>query len=154
MLLQPKNRKFRKFRKGRLKFKVSSHAANQRSIASRFSLKYGDYGLITLEGARFTARQIEAGRRTITRSLRRTGRLWIRSFPDLPVSSKPTDARMGKGKGAVDYWICPLKPGQILFEIAGVEKEAAYKALEGAAKKFPFPTKAVSRMGALDDSYY
>ena len=149
MLLQPKRRKFKKARKGRLRKEVSNHCS-QRSLQKKFhNLKYGDYALISLVGARFHSRQLEAGRRTITSSLRRAGRLWIRAFPDLPVSAKPSEARMGKGKGPVSFWVAPVKSGQILYEIAGVPQEDALRALNNAAKKLPFPTRTLCRWKPL-----
>lgn len=145
MLREPKKRKFRKARKGRIQRKVSPDLAQRGTSALQLNLKYGDHALVSLASARWTARQIEAGRRTITASLKRAGRLWIRAFPDTPVTAKPTDARMGKGKGNVSYWIAPIKPGQPLFELAGVDKDRAIKALGAAAKKMPFPTSISSR---------
>ena len=150
MLLQPKNRKFRKARTGRIQRKLSPHCAQRGQISSHFALKYGEQGLISLASARWTARQMEAGRRTITGSLRRSGRLWMRPFPDTPVTAKPTDARMGKGKGNVSYWVAAVQPGQVLYEVAGVEENLAFTALRAAAKKFPFPTRLVSRAPLRD----
>lgn len=145
MLLQPKRRKFKKAQKGRLNTHLSAHAAQRGNAAQTFTLKYGDAGLITMAAARFHSRQIEAGRRTITGSLKRAGRLWIRAFPDRPVSEKPNEAGMGKGKGPVSFWVAPIKPGQILYELSGVSDEMASKALLAASKKLPFPTKIVFR---------
>jgi large subunit ribosomal protein L16 len=110
-------------------------------------LNFGSYGLKALEPERITARQIEASRRAINRHLRRSGRLWIRVFPDTPVSSKPAEVRMGKGKGSVEYWACKVKPGRILFELDGVPQHLAEGAFERAAAKLPIKTKFVSRVG-------
>ncbi len=146
MLLQPKNRKFKKARKGRLRTHISPHSVQKGVKHSSFTLKYGEFGLITEVGARFHSKQIEAGRRTITSSLRRKGRLWIRAFPDTPVTAKPSDARMGKGKGPLSHWVAPLASGQILYEISGVSEEEGLRALKAASKKLPFPTRTITRM--------
>ena len=136
-MLQPKKTKFRKAFKG----KISGDAK------SGFSLNFGSYGLKAMEPDRITARQIEAARRAITRHMKRQGRLWIRIFPDLPVSGKPAEVRMGKGKGAPEYWAARVKPGRILFELDGVEGKIAAEAFERAAMKLPIKVKVVARLG-------
>jgi len=108
-------------------------------------LNFGAYGLKALQPERITSRQIEAARRAITRHIKRQGRVWIRIFPDLPVTQKPTEVRMGKGKGAVEYWACRVKPGRILFELDGVEEELAKRAFELGAAKLPIQTKFITR---------
>ncbi|WP_416365596.1 MULTISPECIES: 50S ribosomal protein L16 [Sphingomonas] len=114
---------------------------------SGFSLNFGSYGLKAMEPDRITARQIEAARRAITRHMKRQGRLWIRIFPDLPVSGKPAEVRMGKGKGAPEYWAARVKPGRILFELDGVDGKIAAEAFERAAMKLPIKVKVVARLG-------
>ena len=136
-MLQPKKTKFRKAFKG----KISGDAK------SGFSLNFGSYGLKAMEPDRITARQIEAARRAITRHMKRQGRLWIRIFPDLPVSGKPAEVRMGKGKGAPEYWAARVKPGRILFELEGVDGKIAAEAFERAAMKLPIKVKVVARLG-------
>lgn len=136
---QPKNRKYKKAFKGR-----------NRGIASNgFTLAFGDYGLKATTAERVTARQIEACRKAINRHRSREGKLWIRIFPDLPVSQKPADVRMGKGKGSVEYWAARVKPGKILFELAGISEELAKGALERAAAKLPLKTKFVTNADAI-----
>ena len=136
-MLQPKKHKFRKTFKGRIKGDAKGGT----------DLNFGSYGLKALEPERITARQIEAARRAITRHIRRQGRLWIRVFPDVPVSSKPTEVRMGKGKGSPEYWVARVKPGRILFELDGVPGELAKVAFERAAEKLPIKVKFVARLG-------
>lgn len=134
-MLSPARMKYRKHFKGRVK-----------GAASRgFRLSFGSYGLKTLEGERITAAQIEAARRAITRCMARVGKVWIRVYPDLPVSQKPAEVRMGSGKGSVEYWACRVYPGTILFEIDGVSEAVARKALDLAAAKLPTNTKFVIR---------
>ena len=135
-MLQPKRTKFRKQFKGRIKGDAKGG----------FSLDFGSYGLKALEPERVTARQIESARRAITRQVKRQGRVWIRVFPDVPVSSKPTEVRMGKGKGAPEYWACRVKPGRILFEIDGVSHEIAEEALRLGAAKLPIRTRFIERI--------
>lgn len=135
-MLQPNRTKFRKAHKGRIKGLAKGG----------FSLDFGAYGIKALEPERVTARQIEAARRAITRHLKRVGRVWIRVFPDLPISKKPAEVRMGKGKGSVEYWVCRVKPGRILFEIDGVSAELAAEALARGAAKLPIRTKFVARV--------
>ena len=136
-MLQPKRTKFRKKQKGRVK-----------GIAQRgHTISFGSFGIKSLEAGWITSRQIEAARRAITRHLRRAGRVWIRIFPDVPVSSKPAEVRMGKGKGSPEYWICRVKPGKIMFELDGVSEIAAKEALSLAAAKLPMHTKVVKRLG-------
>ncbi|MHB8286794.1 MAG: 50S ribosomal protein L16 [Caulobacteraceae bacterium] len=137
-MMSPKKTKHRKQFKG----KISGVAK------SGFSLNFGSYGLKSLEPERVTARQIEAARRAITRQMKRQGRVWIRIFPDLPVSDKPAEVRMGKGKGAVDYWAARVHPGRIMFEIDGVAEDVAREALRLGAAKLPVRTKVVTRLDA------
>ena len=137
-MLQPKKTKFRKMHKGR----ISGNAKGG------FALNFGSYGLKSLEPSRVTARQIEAARRAMTRHMKRAGRVWIRIFPDVPVSKKPTEVRMGKGKGSVEFWAAKVRPGKILFEIDGVSKNLAMSAFELASAKLPIKTKFVSRLGS------
>ena len=134
-MLQPKKTKYRKAFKGRI------HG----SAKGGFSLNFGSYGLKTLEPERITARQIEAARRAMTRHMKRAGRVWIRIFPDVPVSKKPTEVRMGKGKGSVEFWAAKVKPGRIMFEIDGVGEEIAKEALRLAAMKLPIKCRFVTR---------
>jgi large subunit ribosomal protein L16 len=136
-MLQPKRTKFRKQFKGRI------HG----NAKGGFTLNFGSYGLKALEPERVTARQIEATRRAITRQMKRQGNVWIRVFPDVPVSSKPTEVRMGKGKGSTEFWAARVKPGRILFEIDGVNDETAREALRLGAAKLPIKTKIVQRLG-------
>jgi large subunit ribosomal protein L16 len=135
-MLQPKRTKYRKGFKGRI-----SGAAK-----SGTSLNFGSFGLKAMEPERITARQIEAARRAITRHMKRAGRVWIRIFPDVPVSSKPTEVRMGKGKGTPEFWVARVKPGRIMFEIAGVTLAVAQEALRLGAAKLPIRTKLVARI--------
>ncbi|KPL51476.1 MULTISPECIES: 50S ribosomal protein L16 [Hyphomicrobiales] len=135
-MLQPKRTKFRKQFKGRIR--GTSKAG--------FNLDFGSFGLKALEPERVTARQIEAARRAITRQMKRQGRVWIRVFPDVPVSSKPTEVRMGKGKGAPEFWAARVAPGRILFEIDGVPLETAEEALRLGAAKLPIRTRFVARI--------
>ncbi|MBB3771088.1 MULTISPECIES: 50S ribosomal protein L16 [Ancylobacter] len=135
-MLQPKRTKFRKQFKGRI------HGAAKGGT----DLNFGQFGLKALEPERVTARQIEAARRALTRHMKRAGRVWIRVFPDVPVSSKPTEVRMGKGKGAPEYWAAKVKPGRIMFEIDGVSQEIAREALTLAAAKLPIKTRFVERI--------
>ncbi|MEO1038367.1 MAG: 50S ribosomal protein L16 [Pseudomonadota bacterium] len=136
-MLQPKRTKFRKAHKGRIKGEAKGG----------YTLNFGSYGLKAIEPERVTARQIEATRRAITRHMKRAGRVWIRIFPDLPVSKKPTEVRMGKGKGSPEYWVAKVKPGRIMFEIDGVDDEVAREALRLGAAKLPIKTKIVTRPG-------
>jgi large subunit ribosomal protein L16 len=114
-----------------------------------FELNFGSYGLKALEPERVTARQIEAARRAITRQMKRAGRVWIRIFPDLPVSKKPIEVRMGKGKGSPEFWACRVKPGRIMFEIDGVPDPIAREALRLGAAKLPIKTRIVARLGEM-----
>ncbi len=134
-MLQPKRTKFRKQHKGRIKGEAKGG----------FDLNFGTYGLKATEPERITARQIEAARRAMTRHMKRQGRVWIRVFPDVPVSSKPAEVRMGKGKGSVDFWAARVKPGRIMFEIDGVGESVALEALRLAAGKLPIKTRVVVR---------
>ncbi|MCR9235035.1 MAG: 50S ribosomal protein L16 [Hyphomicrobiales bacterium] len=136
-MLQPKRTKFRKAHKGRI------HGLAKGGT----DLNFGAFGLKALEPERITARQIEAARRAMTRHMKRAGRVWIRIFPDVPVSSKPTEVRMGKGKGSPDYWAARVKPGRIMFEIDGVTPEVAREAFRLAAAKLPIKTRFVQRIG-------
>ncbi|MFD3190431.1 50S ribosomal protein L16 [Sedimentitalea sp. HM32M-2] len=134
-MLQPKRTKFRKQHKGRIKGLAKGGS----------DLNFGTYGLKALQPERVTARQIEAARRAMTRHMKRQGRVWIRIFPDLPVTSKPTEVRMGKGKGSVDFWAAKVKPGRVMFEIDGVNDDVAREALRLAAMKLPIKTRIVVR---------
>ena len=136
-MMQPKRTKFRKAFKGRIKGDAKGGT----------DLNFGSYGLKALEPERVTARQIEAARRAITRHIKRQGRLWIRVFPDVPVSKKPIEVRMGSGKGAPEYWVARVKPGRILFEIDGVPDAVARHALTLGAAKLSVKTKIVTRIG-------
>jgi len=136
-MMQPKRTKFRKQFKGRIHGKATSASV----------LNYGEFGLKALEPDRLTARQIEAARRAITRAMKRQGRVWIRVFPDIPVSKKPAEVRMGSGKGAPEFWAARVKPGRILFEVDGVTSATAREALTLAAAKLPILTKFVARLG-------
>ena len=136
-MLSPKRTKYRKAHKGRI------HG----NAKGGFTLNFGAYGLKALEPERVTARQIEAARRTITRHLKRAGRVWIRVFPDVPVSKKPAEVRMGSGKGTPEFWVVRINPGRILFEIDGVPRSIAVEAFELAAAKLPIKTRMVSRLG-------
>ena len=136
-MLSPKRTKFRKAHKGRIKGVAKGG----------YSLDFGAYGMKAMEPGRITARQIEAARRAITRHMKRVGKVWIRIFPDVPVSRKPAEVRMGSGKGSPEYWICRVKPGRIMFEIDGVQKSLAEEAFTLAAAKLPIKTRLVSRLG-------
>jgi large subunit ribosomal protein L16 len=136
-MLQPKRTKYRKAFKGRI-----SGAAK-----GGFNLDFGSYGLKAMEPDRLTARQIEAARRAITRHMKRAGRVWIRVFPDVPVSKKPAEVRMGSGKGAPELWVARVKPGRILFELDGVPADLAKEAFARAGRKLPIATRFVVRMG-------
>ncbi len=134
-MLQPKRTKFRKQHKGRIHGEAKGG----------FDLNFGGFGLKATEPERVTARQIEAARRAITRHMKRQGRVWIRIFPDVPVTGKPTEVRMGKGKGSVDFWAAKVKPGRIMFEIDGVSEVIAREALRLGAMKLPVTTRVVAR---------
>ena len=136
-MLQPKKSKYRKAHKGRIKGKAKSGT----------SLNFGSYGLKALTAERITSRQIEAARRAITRHMKRSGRVWIRIFPDVPVSKKPVEVRMGKGKGTPEFWAARVKPGRIMFEIDGVPKDIALTALDLGSSKLPVQTKIITRLG-------
>jgi large subunit ribosomal protein L16 len=135
-MLQPNRTKFRKAHKGRI------HGV----ATSGNSLTFGQFGLKALEPERVTARQMEAARRAMTRHMKRAGRVWIRIFPDVPVSKKPIEVRMGKGKGTPELWVCRIKPGRILFEIDGVSVQVAREALDLAAAKLPIKTRFIERI--------
>ena len=134
-MLSPKRTKFRKAHKGRIHGNAKGGT----------QLNFGSYGLKALTPARVTARQIEASRIVISRVVRKIGKMWIRIFPDKPVTARPAETRMGKGKGALDHWVAVIKPGRILFEIDGVSKEEADKAFRDAGHKLPIKTKVVER---------
>jgi len=136
-MLSPKNMKYRKAHKGRIHGKAKGGT----------SLNFGAFGLKAMAPQRVTSRQIEAARRAMTRHMKRAGRVWIRIFPDVPVSQKPAEVRQGKGKGSVEYWVARVKPGRILFEVDGVTPEVAKRAFELAAAKLPLKTKFVTRLG-------
>ena len=135
MMLIPKRQKFRKAHKGRVSVKVKRGA----------EFSFGDHALKALDHCRITPRQLEAARRAATRQMKREGRLWIRVFPDIPVSKKPAEVRMGKGKGGVEFYVTRISPGRIIFEIGGVEEAVATRALTLASDKLPIKTKIVKR---------
>jgi large subunit ribosomal protein L16 len=137
-MLMPKKVKFRKVQRGRMKGKAWTGS----------QVSFGDYGLKTLEPGWITDRQIEAGRIAITRFVKRSGRVWIRMFPDKPITKKPQETRMGKGKGAPEQWVCVVKPGRVLYEMEGVPESVAREALRLAAHKLPLKTKFVKRIEA------
>jgi large subunit ribosomal protein L16 len=134
-MLQPKRTKFRKQQKGR----------NRGLAQSGNKVSFGEYGLKAVDRGRITARQIEAARRAMTRHIKRGGKIWIRLFPDVPVTKKPIEVRMGKGKGNVEYWVSKVQPGSVLYEMEGVTEEAAREAFKLAAAKLPIKTTFVSR---------
>ena len=136
-MLQPKRTKFRKAHKGRIHGNAKGGT----------KLNFGSYGLKATSPDRVTARQIEAARRAMTRHMKRAGRVWIRIFPDVPVSQKPAEVRQGKGKGSPEYWVCRVKPGRIMFEMDGVPITVAKRAMELAAAKLPVKTKFIARLG-------
>ncbi len=136
-MLQPKRTAYRKAHKGRIHGNAKGGT----------TLNFGTYGLKAVAPERITARQIEAARRAITRAMKRTGRVWIRIFPDVPVSKKPAEVRMGSGKGSPEFWVCRVKPGRIMFEVDGVGAELAREALTLGAAKLPIATKFVARIG-------
>ena len=138
-MLSPKRTKYRKAHKGRVHGNAKGGT----------NLNFGAFGLKAIQPARVTARQIEAARRAITRHLKRTGRVWIRIFPDVPVSTKPTEVRMGKGKGSPEYWMCRVKPGRVMFEVDGVAPDLAKVAIERGAAKLPMATRFVVRADEL-----
>ncbi|MBF0125039.1 MAG: 50S ribosomal protein L16 [Magnetococcales bacterium] len=139
MLLQPKKTKFRKSHKGRI-----------HGVASRGGdLDFGEYGLKALEPGRLTARQIESARRAMTRFIKRGGRVWIRIFPDVPITKKPAEVRQGKGKGSVEYWVAKIHPGRVLYEMEGVHVDIARQAMLLASAKLPIRTKFVERSGEI-----
>ena len=134
-MLEPKKVKYRRH-----------HRGNRRGMASRGShVAFGSFGLKAVTAGWITSRQIEAARITISRVVRKTGKMWIRIFPDKPITKKPAETRMGKGKGSPEYWVAVVKPGRILFEVDGVDKEGAEKAFHNASNKLPIKTKIVSR---------
>jgi len=134
-MLQPKRTKFRKQHKGR-----------NRGLANRgSSVSFGEYGLKAIGRGRMTARQIEAARRAMTRHIKRGGKIWIRVFPDKPITKKPLEVRQGKGKGNVEYWVCQVQPGRMLYEMEGVTEEIAREAFALASAKLPFRTQFVTR---------
>ena len=136
-MLQPKKTKYRKAHKGRIRVKAKGGT----------TLNFGSYGLKALTAERVTSRQIEAARRAITRHMKRAGKVWIRIFPDVPVSKKPTEVRMGKGKGTPEYWAARVKPGRVMFEIDGVPSDIAHTALNLGSSKLPLQTKIIRRPG-------
>ncbi|MDH5182676.1 MAG: 50S ribosomal protein L16 [Gammaproteobacteria bacterium] len=134
-MLQPKRTKYRKVQKGR-----------NRGLAQRGgTVSFGEFGLKALERGRITARQIEAARRAMTRKVKRGGKIWIRTFPDKPITEKPLEVRQGKGKGNVEYWVCEIRPGKVLYEMDGVTEELAREAFRLAAAKLPLKTTFVTR---------
>ncbi len=134
-MLQPKRTKFRKYQKGR----------NRGLAQNGNKVSFGEYGLKAVARGRITARQIEAARRAMTRHIKRGGKIWIRIFPDTPISTKPLEVRMGKGKGNVDYWVAKIQPGSVLYEMEGVSEELAREAFQLAAAKLPIKTTFVTR---------
>ena len=136
-MLQPKKTKYRKAHKGRIRGKAKGGT----------TLNFGSYGLKALTAERVTSRQIEAARRAITRHMKRAGKVWIRIFPDVPVSKKPTEVRMRKGKGTPEYWAARVKPGRVMFEIDGVPSDIAHTALNLGSSKLPLQTKIITRPG-------
>ena len=136
-MLQPKRTKYRKAHKGRIHGNAKGGS----------DLNFGSYGMKAMAPARITARQIEAARRAMTRHMKRAGRVWIRIFPDIPVSQKPAEVRQGKGKGNPEFWVARVKPGRIMFELDGVPEVMARRAFELAATKLPISTKFVQRLG-------
>ena len=136
-MLQPKRTKYRKAFKGRI------HGVAK----GGFTLNFGAYGLKAMEPGRITSRQLEAARRAMTRHIKRVGRVWIRVFPDVPVSTKPAEVRMGSGKGTPEFWVARVKPGRIMFEVDGVARDIAERAFELAAAKLPIGTRCVARLG-------
>ncbi len=136
-MLQPKRTKYRKQFKGRV------HGLAKGGTV----LNFGTYGMKAVTPGRITARQIEAARRAITRHMKRAGKVWIRVFPDVPVTGKPAEVRMGKGKGSPEYWMCRIKPGRIMFELDGVDQDVARQAFELAAAKLPVQTRFIQRLG-------
>ena len=136
-MLQPARTKYRKAHKGRVHGQAKGG----------YSLNFGAYGLKATEPGRLTARQIEAARRAMTRHIKRLGRVWVRVFPDVPVSTKPAEVRMGSGKGTPEFWICRIKPGRIMFEVDGVPRSLAAEAFALAAAKLPITTRFVQRVG-------
>jgi large subunit ribosomal protein L16 len=141
-MLMPKRAKFRKQFRGRLKGRAT------RGV----EVSFGEYGLQALEPVWMTSRQIEAARRVIVRQVRRHGKYWIRIFPDKPVTKKPAETRMGKGKGAVEYYVAVVKPGRILFEVSGLDEETAREVLRQAAHKLPIKTQVVARFGLIEET--
>ena len=136
-MLQPKKTKYRKAHKGRIRGKAKGGT----------TLNFGSYGLKAITAERVTSRQVEAARRAITRHMKRAGKVWIRIFPDVPVSKKPTEVRMGKGKGTPEYWAARVKPGRVMIEIDGVTSDIAYTALNLGSSKLPLQTKVITRPG-------
>jgi len=137
-MLQPKRTKFRKAFKGRIHGKAKGGT----------TLNFGEYGLKATEPGRVTAREIEAARRAVTRHMKRSGRIWIRIFPDVPVSTKPAEVRMGSGKGTPEYWVCRVKPGKVMFEIDGIPQNIAVEAFALAAAKLSISTKFITRQAS------
>ena len=134
-MMSPKRTKYRKQHKGRI------HG----NTKGNYSLNFGNYGLKAIQPERITSRQIESARKAITKYLKRAGRLWIRIFPDVPITKKPAEVRMGKGKGAPEYWACRVKPGRIIFEVDGIDEATARIALYKASTKLPIKTKFIKR---------
>tara|TARA_B100000676_G_scaffold227107_1_gene224987 strand:+ start:223 stop:636 length:414 start_codon:yes stop_codon:yes gene_type:complete len=137
-MLQPKRTKYRKQFKGRVHGKAKGGT----------TLNFGNYGMKAVTPGRITARQIEAARRAITRHMKRAGKVWIRVFPDVPVTGKPAEVRMGKGKGSPEYWMCRIKPGRVMFELDGVDEDVAREAFALASAKLPVQTRFIQRIGS------
>lgn len=142
-MLMPKKVKWRRQHRGKLKGKATKGNA----------ISFGEYGLMALENAWITSRQIEAARIAMTRHIKRGGKVWIKIFPDRPVTAKPAETRMGKGKGSPEYWVAVVKPGRIMFELAGVKEEVAREAMRLASHKLPIKTKFVKRPGVGGEVY-
>jgi large subunit ribosomal protein L16 len=138
-MLMPKRVKYRKQMRGRMRGKALRGA----------EVQFGEFGLQALEPAWITSRQIEASRRAIVRHMRRHGKIWIRVFPDKPVTAKPAETRMGKGKGAVDHWVAVVRPGRVMFEVGGVDEDVAREAFRLAGRKLPIKTKFIKRIDAI-----
>ena len=137
-MLQPKRTKYRKQFKGRVHGNAKGGT----------TLNFGNYGMKAMTTGRITARQIEAARRAITRHMKRAGKVWIRVFPDVPVTGKPAEVRMGKGKGSPEYWMCRIKPGRVMFELDGVDEDVAREAFARASAKRPVQTRFIQRLGS------
>lgn len=151
MQRQPKSTKFRKFRKGQISRPLKKSQLLSGKSFRRSHLKYGDFGLAATNFGKLSSQQLEAGRRTLTGNLQRKGKVWIRTFPDLPVTQKPTSARMGKGKGPVEKWVAWIRPGRVIYELAGVKEEQAMEAMKKVGKKLPFESRTLKSIEAKNE---